>query len=338
MPQNSGPAPTLNLIGGTSFGELIAVTGENVADPTDTGAAVNGVGVKGTSLAGTGVSGVSSSGDGIYGTSTSGDGVHGESASAQGSAVAGINSAGGHGVYGTSASGHGVRGINGPGTGGTPASNSGVWGDSSGSYGVLGTSTTSDGVHGSSTSGNGVSGEAAAPGLSAVAGIHSGNGHGVYGRSATGFAGYFDGNVNVTGDVTLGGADCAEEFDSAAGLEPGTVAVLDDNSCLSACTRDYDQRVVGVISGAGAFRPAIVLDRRLTTRPRAPIALIGKVYCKVDASYGPISVGDLLTTSATSGHARRASDPLQAFGAVIGKALAGYDDGRGLIPILVRMQ
>ena len=69
-----------------------------------------------------------------------------------------------------------------------------------------------------------------------------------------------------------------------------------------------------------------------------PIALIGKVYCKVDTSYGAIEVGDLLTTSPTSGHAMKARDPLKAFGAVIGKALRSIENGAGLIPILVSLQ
>jgi hypothetical protein len=34
----------------------------------------------------------------------------------------------------------------------------------------------------------------------------------------------------------------------------------------------------------------------------------------------------------------KASDPLRAFGAVIGKALASVNDGRDLIPILVTLQ
>ena len=69
-----------------------------------------------------------------------------------------------------------------------------------------------------------------------------------------------------------------------------------------------------------------------------PIALMGKVYCKVDASYGAIEVGDLLTTSPTPGHAMKADDPLKAFGAVIGKALQPLELGQGLIPILIALQ
>ena len=44
-----------------------------------------------------------------------------------------------------------------------------------------------------------------------------------------------------------------------------------------------------------------------------PIALIGKVYCKVDANYSSIEIGDLLTTSDTPGYAMKAADPLKAF-------------------------
>jgi hypothetical protein len=66
---------------------------------------------------------------------------------------------------------------------------------------------------------------------------------------------------------------------------------------------------------------------------------MGKVYCKVDAQSGDISVGDLLTTSSTPGHAMKADDPLKAFGCVIGKALQSLPAGqKGLIPILVALQ
>jgi hypothetical protein len=53
---------------------------------------------------------------------------------------------------------------------------------------------------------------------------------------------------------------------------------------------------------------------------RSPVALLGKVYCKVDADPAPVEVGDLLTTSETPGHAMKACDSTKAFGSVIGKA------------------
>jgi len=66
--------------------------------------------------------------------------------------------------------------------------------------------------------------------------------------------------------------------------------------------------------------------------------LVGKVYCKVDSRYAAIEVGDLLTTSPTPGHAMKALDREQAFGAVIGKALRPLAEGQGLIPILIALQ
>jgi hypothetical protein len=154
-------------------------------------------------------------------------------------------------------------------------------------------------------------------------------------------AAHFVGNVVVTdGDITLANADCAEDFDIAAesSAEPGTVMVLDNESKLRESLHPYDKRVAGVVSGAGNYRPALVLDKQSSEGNRKPIALLGKVFCKVDAQFGPIEVGDLLTTSPTAGHAMRIDDPFKAFGAVIGKALRPLPDGRGLIPILIALQ
>ena len=155
-----------------------------------------------------------------------------------------------------------------------------------------------------------------------------------------GLAGFFQGNVMVTGDVVLTGADCAEDFDicEAADVEPGTVMTLDDEGALSRCRRAYDKRVAGVIAGAGNYKPGIVLGRQGSDERRKPVALIGKTFCKVDARYGAVQIGDLLTTSETPGHAMKAADPSRAFGAVIGKALRPLDGGQGLIPILVALQ
>jgi hypothetical protein len=68
---------------------------------------------------------------------------------------------------------------------------------------------------------------------------------------------------------------------------------------------------------------------------RQPIALFGKVFCKVDAQFSAIAVGELLTTSPTPGHAMATNDSISALGAVIGKALRPFPSGQGLIPILM---
>ena len=142
------------------------------------------------------------------------------------------------------------------------------------------------------------------------------------------------------GDIILRHADCAEDFDIEpfADVEPGTVMVIGDDQRLRPCSESYDRRVAGVVSGGGIYRPGIVLDRQPSSDNRAPVALVGKVYCKVDASRLPVRIGDLLTTAEHTGHAMRVEDPMRAFGAVIGKALAPLDSGKGLIPILVALQ
>jgi hypothetical protein len=162
---------------------------------------------------------------------------------------------------------------------------------------------------------------------------------GIYGKGGR-LAAQFEGDVEVTGDIRLTNADCAEDFDvaEAAQIEPGTVLVLGDAEALQPSQHAYDKRVAGVVSGAGDYKPGIVLDKQQARRNRLPIALLGKVYCKVDAQYGAIEVGDLLTTSPTPGHAMKAADPLRAFGAVIGKALRAHTEGQALIPILIALQ
>ncbi len=181
--------------------------------------------------------------------------------------------------------------------------------------------------------------------MSAVAGIHTAGGNGVYGRSS-GNAGCFDGNVQVngtitvTGDVYLSGADCAEQFDFAGSQPPapGTLLVMGDNGALVESHASYDKKVVGVVAGAGTYRPGIVMDKNVTDAPRVVISLMGKTYCKVDAEYGPVEVGDLLTSSPTPGYAMKASDVTLAFGSVVGKALRSQESGRGIIPILIALQ
>lgn len=249
-----------------------------------------------------------------------------------------------HGVYGKSESttgGQGVHGAGNVGVAGVGATWVGVYGETHatpavGSSGVLG-----EGLEG----GVGVKGHARAPGMAAVAGYHLNNqGPGIYGEGAP--AGFFKGDVVVTGDLVLEGADYAEALTVAepatgegAGtgtadpvVAPGMVVVLDDEGRIRPCTEDYDTRVAGVVSGAGGVKPALVLDRH---DGGAPVALMGKLWVLADAAEGPIRCGDLLTTSSTPGHARRVTERQRAFGAVVGKALTELPSGTGLVRVLV---
>jgi hypothetical protein len=264
---------------------------------------VNATGVLGIGNgASAGVNGTSANGAGVNGTSASGVGVSGETGSASQSAVFGINNATGPIPGGLS---HPAGG--------------GVWG------------------HTQVQNGSGVIGSVD-PNLTQAAGV-TGIGNPL--------AGQFFGNVTITGtlsvkvDIVLTGADFAEDFAVEMGdaIDPGTVMVLDDKGALRPCETSYARKVVGVVSGAGEYKPGLILDRHSSCAGRLPIALVGKVYCRVDATFGGIEVGDLLTTSTNPGHAMRADDPIRAFGAVIGKALQRLPAGEnGLIPIIVALQ
>ncbi len=243
------------------------------------------------------------------------------------SQVNGVQAEGGaNGVFAKGKSWCGVIGISESTSGGF-----GVYGaNTAGGTGVVGESKGWMGVYGKSespTGGAGVMGEGVGPG--AV---------GIYGKGRV--AGRFEGDVEVTGDIRLLNADCAEDFDicETEQIEPGTVMVLGEDGRLHQSQNAYDKRVAGVVSGAGDYKPGIVLDKQSSTHNRQPIALLGKVYCKTDASFGAIGIGDLLTTSPTPGHAMRADDAARAFGSVIGKALRPLKGGQGLIPVLIALQ
>ena len=318
-----------------------SATGNGVEGRSDAAfGASAGAGVLGECKANIGVKGVAETGTGLNGVSKSGFGVAGESETALG--VIGISNTS-NGVEGRSTSGHGVFGQS--------QSSRGVGGISQSDVGVFGVSTSGVGVWGKSDTNEGVHAQTNSLGTAAVAAYNdnpNGAGAAIFAKKEgnVGHAGFFDGDVFVTGNVGVGGditlvnADCAEEFDIAAATEAesGVVMVLDEDAKLQACRQGYDRRVAGVVSGAGDYRPGIVLGKQHGLAGRAPIALLGKVFCKVDAGYGAIAIGDMLTTSPTPGHAMKATDPHRAFGAVIGKALRPLSEGRDLIPILITLQ
>ena len=161
-------------------------------------------------------------------------------------------------------------------------------------------------------------------------------------------------NMNVTGDLAVagttttgvltitGGADIAEpfEFVQPDTIAPGQVVVIDEQSQgrLRVSAGAYDTRVAGVVAGAGDLGPGLTLSRTQPESAAFNVALAGIVYVLADTSNGEIKAGDLLTSSELPGHAMRVSDPAQAAGAVLGKALGSLADGQGLILMLVALQ
>jgi hypothetical protein len=86
--------------------------------------------------------------------------------------------------------------------------------------------------------------------------------------------------------------------------------------------------------------PGVLLRQEGTdaTTGQHPVALTGRVYGWADATAEPIRPGDLLTTSATPGHAMKVTDAERAQGAILGKAMSALPEGRGLVLILVTLQ
>lgn len=155
--------------------------------------------------------------------------------------------------------------------------------------------------------------------------------------------------LHVTGTVKCevlkltGGSDIAEPFDVSGAREivEGSVLVIDPESPgeLKIADAAYDRRVAGVVSGAGAVQPGLIMSQEGSVADgKYPVALTGRVYCLADASNEPIEPGDLLTTSLTPGHAMKVTDHARAQGAVLGKAMTSLKEGKGLVLVLVSLQ
>ena len=152
--------------------------------------------------------------------------------------------------------------------------------------------------------------------------------------------GKYTGNLTVDGNIAAKYQDVAEWVPASEQIAAGTVVVLDStksNHVISS-SRGYDTRVAGVISE----QPGITLGERGDNK--VLVATTGRVRVKVDASQGPIQVGDLLVTSDKAGMAMK-SQPLSLSGVqihrpgtLIGKALEPLEKGSGTILVLLSLQ
>jgi len=178
--------------------------------------------------------------------------------------------------------------------------------------------------------------------------------YGVYSAAGTNF---FSGNVgigttnpanklHVAGSITVDGninakyQDVAEWVDSSQDLAAGTVVILDPTKSnqVIASSEAYDSRVAGVISA----QPGVALGE--AGEGRVLVANSGRVKMKVDATNGPIQIGDLLVTSDKAGVAMKsvpvefAGVRIHRPGTLIGKALEPLAQGVGEILVLLSLQ
>jgi hypothetical protein len=137
-----------------------------------------------------------------------------------------------------------------------------------------------------------------------------------------------------------GGSDLAENFEFAETVEPGLVVAIDPVQAgrLVISRGEYNRSVAGVISGANNLSAGMILPDLKNDGNAKPVALSGRVWVYADATRHSIKPGDLLTTSATPGHAMKAADHKKAQGAIIGKAMTSLESGTGLVLVLVTLQ
>lgn len=151
-----------------------------------------------------------------------------------------------------------------------------------------------------------------------------------------------NGDFRITRALTImGGADLAEPFQmSGKDIPKGALVVIDEENPgrLKKSERAYDTRVAGIVSGANGINPGISLHQDGALEGSDNVALSGRVFALADASEAPIKPGDLLTTSATPGHAMKVMDHAQAQGAIIGKAMSSLEKGKGMVLVLVSLQ
>jgi hypothetical protein len=148
------------------------------------------------------------------------------------------------------------------------------------------------------------------------------------------------GDVTVTGNIAAKYQDVAEWVPASERFPAGTVVVLDSTKSnhVIASNKSYDTRVAGVISE----QPGITLGERGDNK--VLVATTGRVRLKVDASSGPIQVGDLLVTSDIPGMAMKSQAinvggvQLHRPGTLLGKALEPLTKGKGEILVLLSLQ
>ena len=111
-------------------------------------------------------------------------------------------------------------------------------------------------------------------------------------------------------------ADLAENYISDADYEPGTVVVFGGAEEVTISTIPEDYRVAGIVS----TKPAYLMNAQ---KGNCSVALTGRVPCLVR---GPVSKGDLLTTSNITGVAQVLNKDQYIPGCIIGKSIEEITD------------
>ncbi len=183
----------------------------------------------------------------------------------------------------------------------------------------------------------------------------------------------FSGNeASIFGDGTFtsNGLDYAEAFkvlEQESDLEAGDVVslALGQWEYARRTAQGYDPHIIGVVSTQPSFLAGMSFDAEEAADPaisqqrdealargdeeqaralteqlidiveqtHRPIALAGRVPCKVDGQYGAIHAGDRITSSATPGHAMKQTQSGPSIGVALEDWTAG---GTGKIIVLIQ--
>lgn len=272
-----------------------------------------------------------------------------------------ITSQGGYAVYAQSANNMAIRGEAGDISGiSVPLGTVGVAGIGQ-NRGVYGASESGSGIYGTSKKNYGGY-------------FYSEEHRGIYSSSPSGlYAGYFtnrggasQAGVYINGTLTVAGSKSGYVVDVSLNdgrdlLEAGDVvavvgvsdAVLGQIPVMRVvkATADNATAVVGVVDQRfiidqqekdslpkpDAAAPKIDANSAIQQGEYLSVVTLGAYKeIKVDAGYGAIQPGDLLTPSPNPGYAMRASDPTP--GTIVGKALENLEIGQGLIAVYITMQ
>ena len=188
--------------------------------------------------------------------------------------------------------------------------------------------------------------------------------HGVYATAKDGtFALYVQGTSFFSGAVTFGagkGGYVVDTFINGSGqkLKTGDIVKLKGSpitrfygqnnkipvTSVTLADKENDTMTIGIVDSEAMPLPNTPDTR---TEPEDPttippggelyvVTLGAYAHCKVDATTAPIQIGDLLTSSANPGYAKKATNP--QIGSIIGKALEPLASGTGYIAVFVNIQ
>lgn len=262
-----------------------------------------------------GVYGQAENAAGVAGRSSGNDGVVGISSADGKSGVFGNHEGSGYGVYGNSEYGTGVFGTDG---GPNPDDNWAVW--ASGDMRTTGDLTV---------------------GLTLYVG-----GYATFAGGKQGFvvdiAQNDDAEPLMPGDVVsisgagpavLGEIPVIKVRRATAATATGVMGVVDGRFTLTTTS----VQAAGADGAAQEKVEASIESVAVETGQYLTVVTLGAYKAvKVDATYGPISPGDLLVASPNPGYAMRATTPPP--GTVIGKSLGSLASGAGMVPVLVTLQ